>query len=149
MPAQMVPNENLRFDSCEETYRFYCYYARMAGLSVHITKTHLKVGGFNCNKQGKCEFYKPGEERKIEKTSQKTCCKAFVKAKLNKKKGYWYFDRIRMEHNHVLTPCERGTDRRRDRRRSRGGEGERLCSHPKTILSPRDHPVRVYGRCDG
>jgi hypothetical protein len=78
----------------------------MAGLSVHITKTHLKVGGFNCNKQGKCEFYKPGEERKIEKTSQKTCCKAFVKAKLNKKKGYWYFDIIRMEHNHVLTPCE-------------------------------------------
>jgi hypothetical protein len=31
-----------------------------------------------------------------------------VKAKLNKKKvcWCWYFDRIRMEHNHVLTPCE-------------------------------------------
>jgi hypothetical protein len=24
--------------------------------------------------------------------------------KWNKKKGYWYFDRIRMEHNHILTP---------------------------------------------
>jgi hypothetical protein len=29
-----------------------------------------------------------------------------VKAKWNKKKGYWYFDRIRMEHNHVLTPSD-------------------------------------------
>jgi hypothetical protein len=26
-----------------------------------------------------------------------------VKVKLNKKKGYWYFDRIRMEHNYILT----------------------------------------------
>jgi hypothetical protein len=44
---------------------------------------------------------------------------------------------------------ERGTDRGRDRRRRRGGEGERLCSHPKAVLSPRDHPVRVYGRREG
>jgi hypothetical protein len=44
---------------------------------------------------------------------------------------------------------ERGTDRGQDQRRSRGGEGERLCSHPKVVLSPRDHPVRVYGRRDG
>jgi hypothetical protein len=106
MPAQIVPNEKLRFDRREEAYKFYCNYAKMASHGVHITKTHPKVGEFNCNKQGKWEFYKPGEERKTEKTSQKTCCKAFVKVKLNKKKGYWYFDRIRMEHNHILTPDE-------------------------------------------
>jgi hypothetical protein len=44
---------------------------------------------------------------------------------------------------------ECGTDRGRDQRRRRGGEGERLCSHPKAVLSPRDHPVRVYERRDG
>jgi hypothetical protein len=101
-----VPNENLRFESRDEAYRFYCYYAKMAGHGVRITKTHPEVSEFSCNKEGKWEFYKPGEERKIEKTSQKTRCKAFVKTKWNTKKGYWYFDRIRMEHNHVLTPNE-------------------------------------------
>jgi hypothetical protein len=47
---------------------------------------------------------------------------------------------------HCRTPIridECGTDRGQDRRQRRGGEGERLCSHPKTVLSPRDHPVRV------
>jgi hypothetical protein len=29
-----------------------------------------------------------------------------VKAKWNKKKGYWYFDIIRMEHNHNQMPSE-------------------------------------------
>jgi hypothetical protein len=77
---------------------------KMLGHGVRITKTHPEVGEFNCNKQGKWEFYKPGKERKTEKTSQKTCCKAFVKVKWKKKKGYWYFDRIRLEHNHILTP---------------------------------------------
>jgi hypothetical protein len=53
---------------------------------------------------------------------------------------------------HCRTPIrigERGMDRGWDQRRRRGGEGERLCSHPKAVLSPRDHPVRVYGRRDG
>jgi hypothetical protein len=44
---------------------------------------------------------------------------------------------------------EGSADGGRDWRRWRGGEGERLCSHPKAVLSPRDHPVRVYGRRDG
>jgi hypothetical protein len=102
MPAQIVSNENLRFDSHEEAYRFYCNYAKMARHGVHIIKTHPEVGEFNYNKQGKWEFYKPEEERKEEKTY----CKAFVKVKLNKKKGYWYFERIKMEHKHILTPNE-------------------------------------------
>ncbi|GJN19845.1 hypothetical protein PR202_gb07158 [Eleusine coracana subsp. coracana] len=104
MPAEIVPSEELRFDSREDAYNFYCYYARMAGFDVRITKTHLIVGEFSCNKQGKCEFYKPGEERKKDKTSMRTTCKAFVKAKWTKRKGYWFFDRIIMEHNHILTP---------------------------------------------
>jgi hypothetical protein len=47
-----VPNENLRFESHDEAYRFYCYYTKMAGHGVRITKTHPEVGEFNCNKQG-------------------------------------------------------------------------------------------------
>ena len=31
-------------------------------------------------------------------------CKAFVKAKWNQKKGYWFFERIRLEHSHPLHP---------------------------------------------
>jgi hypothetical protein len=53
---------------------------------------------------------------------------------------------------HCRTPIrigECGTDRGRDQRRRRGGEGERLCSHLKAVLSPRGHPVRVYRRRDG
>jgi hypothetical protein len=88
MPIQIVPNENMHFDSCEEAYKFYCYYTKMAEHGVRITKTHSEVSEFNCNKQGKWEFYKLREERKIEKTSQKTCCKAFVKVKWKKKQGY-------------------------------------------------------------
>ncbi|KAK3123172.1 hypothetical protein QOZ80_8AG0625340 [Eleusine coracana subsp. coracana] len=104
MPAKIMPSEELQFDSREDAYNFYCYYARMAGFDVRITKTYPTVGEFSCNKQGKCEFYKPGEERKKDKTSKRTICKAFLKAKWTKKKGYWFFDRIRMEHNHILTP---------------------------------------------
>jgi hypothetical protein len=87
MPAPIVSNENMHFDSPEEAYIFYCYYTKMAGHGVSITKTHPEVCEFNCNKQGKWEFYKLGEERKTKKTSQKICCKAFVKVKLNKKGG--------------------------------------------------------------
>jgi hypothetical protein len=53
MHRQIVPNENMCFDSHEEAYKFYCYYARMARHGVCITKTHPEVGEFNCNKQGK------------------------------------------------------------------------------------------------
>jgi hypothetical protein len=50
MSAQIVPNENMRFDSREEAYKFYCYYAKMARHGIVITKTHPEVGEFNCNK---------------------------------------------------------------------------------------------------
>ncbi|XP_062195274.1 protein FAR1-RELATED SEQUENCE 5-like [Phragmites australis] len=99
----IVPNEEQRFESREEAYEFYCYYARQAGFDVRITKNKKMVGEFSCNRQGKCNFYKPGEERKKEKTSKRIGCKAFVKAKWNIRSGYWYFERIRIEHNHPLT----------------------------------------------
>ncbi|EER88376.1 hypothetical protein SORBI_3010G141700 [Sorghum bicolor] len=49
-------------------------------------------------------FYKPGEERVKEKMSMRCGCKAFVKVKWNIKKGYWFFERIRLEHSHPLHP---------------------------------------------
>jgi len=31
LPAEVVPNEDLRFESSAEAYKFYCYYAGKAG----------------------------------------------------------------------------------------------------------------------
>lgn len=46
MPAEIVPNE-LRFESREQAYRFYCYYASKAGFDVRISKTHPEVVDFS------------------------------------------------------------------------------------------------------
>jgi len=58
----------------------------------------------NCNKQGHWDFYKPGEDRVREKMSMRCGCMAFVKVKWNIKKGYWFFERILLEHSHPLHP---------------------------------------------
>ena len=92
MPSEVVPNEDLRFESSAEAYKFYYYYAGKAGFDVRKTRTNRKtVAEFSCNKQGHWEFYKPDEERTREKMSMRCECKAFVKAKKNNKKGYWFF----------------------------------------------------------
>ncbi|RCV43108.1 hypothetical protein SETIT_9G268900v2 [Setaria italica] len=49
-------------------------------------------------------YLHPGEERVHEKMSMRCECKAFVKIKWNQKKDYWFFERIRLEHNHPLHP---------------------------------------------
>ncbi|GJN13980.1 hypothetical protein PR202_gb00748 [Eleusine coracana subsp. coracana] len=46
MSAEIMPSEELQFDIREDAYNFYCYYARMAGFDVRITKTHPTVGLF-------------------------------------------------------------------------------------------------------
>jgi len=110
LPAEVVPNEDLRFESSAEAYKFYCYYAGKAGFDVRKTRTNRKtVAEFSCNKQGHWEFYKSDEERTREKMSMRCECKAFVKAKKNTKKGYWFFERIRLEHSHPLHPSPRLT----------------------------------------
>ncbi|RLN30643.1 protein FAR1-RELATED SEQUENCE 5-like [Panicum miliaceum] len=95
LPGTIVPNEDWRFESSGEAKEFYYNYAGTAGFDVRITKTHKTVLEMSCNKQGHWEFYKPGEERVREKMSMRCECKAFVKVKLNQKKGYWFFERIR------------------------------------------------------
>ncbi|RLN35701.1 uncharacterized protein C2845_PM03G24030 [Panicum miliaceum] len=104
LPGTIVPNEDWRFESSGEAKEFYYNYAGTTGFDVRITKTHKTVLEMSCNKQGHWEFYKPGEERVREKMSMRCECKAFVKVKLNQKKGYWFFERIRLEHTHPLHP---------------------------------------------
>jgi len=101
---EIVPNEELRFESRDEAEEFYKFYASKAGFDVRITKTRKTVLEMSCNKQGHWDYYKPGEERVQEKMSMRCECKAFVKAKWNQKKGYWFFERIRLEHTHPLHP---------------------------------------------
>ena len=75
-----------------------------AGFDVRTTKSRTTVLELSCNKQGHWDFYKPEEERVREKMSMRCECKAFVKAKWNVKKGYWFFERIKLEHTHPLLP---------------------------------------------
>ncbi|XP_022681792.1 protein FAR1-RELATED SEQUENCE 5 [Setaria italica] len=105
LPETIVPTKELRFDSRDEAKEFYKFYAGKAGFDVRITKTSRKtVLELSCNKQGHWDYYKPGEERVREKMSMRCGCKAFVKIKWNQKKDYWFFERIRLEHNHPLHP---------------------------------------------
>lgn len=104
LPSAIVPNEEWRFNSRAEADEFYKYYAGKAEFGVRITKTRKTVIELSCNRQGHWEFYKPEEDRVREKMSMRCECKAFVKAKLNEKKGYWFFERLRLEHNHPLYP---------------------------------------------
>ena len=100
----MVPNDELCFNSSDEAKEFYYKYASKAGFDVRITKSHKTVIELNCNKQEHWDFYKPGEDRVREKMSMRCGCMAFVKVKWNIKKGYWFFERIRLEHSHPLHP---------------------------------------------
>src|SRR5690348_10629891 len=106
MPTTIVPAEDQRFESSHEAKEFYKYYAAKAGFDVRVTKSGIKkqVLEMSCNKQGHWDFYKPGEERVREKMSMRCQCKAFVKFKWNKKKDYWFIERIKLEHNHPLNP---------------------------------------------
>ncbi|XP_072151368.1 protein FAR1-RELATED SEQUENCE 5-like [Setaria viridis] len=105
LPETIVPTEELHFDSRDEAKEFYKFYAGKAGFDVRITKTSRKtVLELSCNRQGHWDYYKPGEERVHEKMSMRCGCKAFVKIKWNQKKDYWFFERIRLEHNHPLHP---------------------------------------------
>ncbi|CAL4995202.1 unnamed protein product [Urochloa decumbens] len=104
LPETIVPNEERRFASRDEAEEFFNFYAGAAGFDVRITKTRKTLRELSCNKQGHHEFYKPDGERVREKMSGRCECKAFVKVKWNRKKDYWFFERIRLEHTHPLNP---------------------------------------------
>jgi hypothetical protein len=104
LPATIVPDEERRFASSDEAKEFYYPYAGKAGFSVRITKHRKTVLELSFNRQGHWDYYKPGEEKVREKMSMRCKCKAFVKIKKNEKKGYWFFERIRLEHTHPLNP---------------------------------------------
>ncbi|CAM0150130.1 unnamed protein product [Urochloa decumbens] len=104
IPETIVPNEEQRFASRDEAEKFFNLYACTAGFDVRITKTRKTLRELSCNKQGHHEFYKPDEDRVREKMSGRCECKAFVKIKWNQKKDYWFFERVRLEHNHQLNP---------------------------------------------
>lgn len=106
LPSTIVPDEQQRFESSDEAKEFYKHYAGKAGFSVRVTKSGIRksVLEMSCNRQGHWDFYKPEEERVREKMSMRCECKAFVKVKRNMKKKYWFFERIKLEHNHPLNP---------------------------------------------
>ncbi|CAD6342712.1 unnamed protein product [Miscanthus lutarioriparius] len=68
---EIVPNEELRFESRDEAEEFYKFYASKAGFDVRITKTMKMVLEMSCNKQGHWDYYKPDEERIREKMSMR------------------------------------------------------------------------------
>jgi hypothetical protein len=62
MPAQIVPNENMCFDSHEEAYKFYFYYARMARHGVRIPRHILKWVSSTATSRGNENFTNEGRE---------------------------------------------------------------------------------------
>jgi hypothetical protein len=105
VPDEFVPKVGLKFDALEDAYEYYCNYTKLVGFDVRKGRKSSDVQWFFCNKEGRCDS--KNVEKKTEKGSVRIGCKGHLKAKLDKKEGYWYYDIVDLKHNHKLTPNKR------------------------------------------
>jgi hypothetical protein len=105
VPDTYVPKEGMHFHDVEDAYEFYCDYGFMSGFPIKKSRKRPQVSWFMCSREGKWES--KSVEKKTEKGSIRIGCKAEVKLKLDTKGGCWYFDKVVLTHNHVLTPQPR------------------------------------------
>jgi hypothetical protein len=105
VPDEFVPKVGLKFDALEDAYEYYCNYTKLVGFDVRKGRKSSDVQWFFCNKERRCDS--KNVEKKTEKGSVRIGCKGHLKAKLDKKEGYWYYDIVDLKHNHKLTPNKR------------------------------------------
>lgn len=101
---RFVPHPDMTFESLNDAYHFYKGYSRLAGFNIKKNRTRYNKTGqdFQCSLEGK-PSNTPGGDRQRGKTSMRRGCKAMVCARESKETGAVFFQKIILEHNHILT----------------------------------------------
>jgi hypothetical protein len=102
VPEVFIPKQYMKFDDLDDTYDYYCDYAKMVGFYVRKGRKSPQVQWFFYNKEGYNDSSSVDKQK--EKGSMRIGCKGHVKVKLDPKEGYWYFDAIDLYHDHQLHP---------------------------------------------
>jgi hypothetical protein len=52
VPEEFVPKVGLKFNALEDTYEYYCDYAKLVGFDVRKGRKSPEVQWFFCNEEG-------------------------------------------------------------------------------------------------
>jgi hypothetical protein len=99
---EFIPRQDLKFDDLDETYDYYCDYAKMAGFDVQKGRKSPQVQWLFYNKEGYNDSSSVDKQK--EKGSMRIGCKTHIMVKLDPKLGCWYYNAIDLYHNHQLHP---------------------------------------------
>ncbi|MQL89056.1 hypothetical protein Taro_021629 [Colocasia esculenta] len=107
MVNALMPKIGMTFETVDEAYQFYNYYAYRIGFGIAKTCSRRKDGvqheyTFSCEKSGKPKG-KKGLTLKRARISKKTGCQAKFRVRLNED-GLWHLAFLVLHHNHYCSP---------------------------------------------
>ncbi|KAE8803068.1 Protein FAR1-RELATED SEQUENCE 5 [Hordeum vulgare] len=105
--------EGLHFKTRDDAFFFFCTYARKIGFSMKRSTTR-RAGSeqevdkqvFRCTKEGVNKTTERLVKHKRSNCLIRTCCPVEIIAKRDTTRGVWFLRKVRLEHNHVLHPCD-------------------------------------------
>ncbi|XP_068345455.1 protein FAR1-RELATED SEQUENCE 8-like [Pyrus communis] len=100
------PFVGLEFDSYDDAYNYYNYYAKALGFAIRVKSSWTKRNSKEkrgavlcCN----CEGFKTVKEANSRKKETRTGCLAMIRLRLVES-NRWRVDEVKLEHNHLFDP---------------------------------------------
>ncbi|KAE8785727.1 hypothetical protein D1007_40529 [Hordeum vulgare] len=107
------PEDGLHFKTRDDAFFFFCTFARKVGFSVKRSTTRgagpeqqVDKQVFRCTKEGVNKTTKRLVKHRRSNCLIRTGCPVEITAKRDIERGVWYLRNVRLEHNHVLHPCD-------------------------------------------
>ena len=100
-PADMIPTIGQEFRSYDEAYAFYNAYAKHTGFGIKKGQRNKTRRYLQCVREGKHRNSVADEERRRDKLSKRTGCKASMMFK-ERADGTCVVKDIVLDHNHTL-----------------------------------------------
>nr|CAH66454.1 OSIGBa0145N07.10 [Oryza sativa] len=98
--SRCIPHINMQFDSSDQAYDFFNFYAYQAGFSV--VKTHNYKSTSKKRQDGKKKKKSNTKQRRKTKVIIRTDCKCVMVVREERK--VWKIIRLELNHNHELSP---------------------------------------------
>ena len=101
LPARFIPGIFQEFETFQEAYDFYNTYAKYTGFGIKKGQHNGSRRYLQCVREGKHRKSVNEDERKRDKLSKRTGCKAMIRLK-EKSDGTCVVKDVMLEHNHPL-----------------------------------------------